>query len=412
MYFSGRPKGSGLKKFSDGFNKSSASSPSWPSLDAPKKRTPVNLFQLNGSASKKSSKNKEKDSFPHTPVSMVTPAKGIFSSRSFEVDSFSSIANGYSSFCNQASGAPLAGRHIVPYGQRKRSEDSDPPRGRKNEFLIKLDHEGVMSPKNKSSKALLMLRGSGFGSKDVGNPTKSEAYSHPVLLVKDNRKGDNSRAELLPVQRKPSSSLMLMDKPGDLSLGCHRDCSSYSDMDEEDEKDEDRRGSSLGLIRASGGMRTTGRFLSRLSVSSSSSGSSSSSSSGSLSSSSVCSSDNDSSYSSEDEESSTLLMQSCLTSRHNLLPPSKSSSRPSGHNFVAKAVTVSGSKSGNPDDGDKSIKRKECVTNRSKPSKDLIKRQKLLPVHGKPKGSSSQTVRQLWRWSGNPTQVSRYTSHP
>ncbi|XP_062874521.1 BAH and coiled-coil domain-containing protein 1 isoform X2 [Trichomycterus rosablanca] len=401
----GRPKGSGLKKFSDSFNKSSASSPTWPAIAVPKKRAPVNLFQLNGSASKKTFKNKEKDVFPHTPVSMTTPAKGIFNSRSFEVDSFSSIANGYSSFCSQASGMTLASRG-APYGQKRRSEESNPPKGRKNEFLVKLDHEGVMSPKNKSSKALLMLRGSGFSSKDIGNPPRPEAYSHPVLLVKDNRKGDNSRAELLPIQRKPSS-LMLMGKQEDLSLGCHRDCSSYSDMDEEDEKEEDRRrGGALALVPASGGMRTTGRFLSRLSASSSSSGSSSSSSSGSLSSSSVCSSDNDSSYSSEDEESSTLLLQSCLTSHHTLLPPSKASTRPSQQTFVAKAVTVSNTKSGNPDhsDGCKPLKRKECITSHSKPSKDLVKRQKLLPDHSKPKVSSCLPLRQLWRWSGNPTQ--------
>lgn len=324
------------------------------------------------------------------------------------MDSFSSIANGYSSFCSQTSGMPVEGRSS-PYGQGKRSEESDVPRGRKNEFLIKLDHEGVMNPKNKSSKALLMLGGSGFGSKGIGAPPKPEAYSHPVLLVKDKRKGDSSRAELLPIQRKPSPSL-LMGKHGDLGLSCHRDChSSYSDMDEEDEEEEERRRRSESvLVPASGGMRMAGHFLSQLSVSSSSSGSSSSSSSGSISSSSICSSDNDSSCSSEDDENSTLVLQSCLTPHHSLHHPHKSPTGPPQHSFVAKAMAVSSAKGGNVDGAArKPLKRKECLSSSSKSSKDLLKRQKILADHNRPKVSSSMPARQLWRWSGNPTQVSQ-----
>ncbi|XP_049324070.1 BAH and coiled-coil domain-containing protein 1 isoform X2 [Astyanax mexicanus] len=416
----GRPKGSGLKRFiSDGAAKNSTSPLTWPSVDVPRKRAPVNLFQLNGSAPKKALRNREAAMFPHPPVSMTTPAKGIFSSSSFEVDSFSSIANGYSSFCSQtlpSTGMPLGGRSS-PYGGRRRSEDPDVPRGRKNEFLIKLDHEGVTSPKNKSSKALLLLGGSGFGPKGLGSaPPRSEAYSHPVLLVKDSRKGDSSRAELLPIQRKPSSSSssLRMGEYGDLGLSCHRDChSSYSGMDEEeDEEEEDRRrrgGGTTMLPSASGSIRTADRFLSRLSVSSSSSGSSSSSSSGSLSSSSLCSSDNDSSYSSEDEESSTLLLQSCLTPHRSILQPPnpKPPSGPSQHTFVAKAVALPNAKSANANHsaGSKPLKRKECTGSPSKPSKDLVKRQKMLPDQSRPKASSSfLPARQLWRWSGSPTQ--------
>lgn len=407
-FFSGRPKGSGLKRFiSDSVSKASASPLTWPSIDQPRKRGPVNLFQLNGSATKKTLKNREAV-FPHASVSVTTSAKCIFNSRSFEVDSFSSIANGYStSFCSQTSGLPVEGKSS-PYVQSRKSGESDVPRGRKNEFLIKLDHEGVMNPKNKSSKALLMLGGSGFGSKVISAPPKPEAYSHPVLLVKDKRKGDSSRAELLPIQRKPSPSL-LMGKHGDMGLSCHRDChSSYSDMDEEDEEEEERRRRSNSvLVPPSGGMRMTGRFLSQLSVSSSSSGSSSSSSSGSISSSSICSSDNDSSYSSEDDENSTLLLQSCLTPHH-LLQPHKAPTGPPQHSFVAKAMAVSSAKGGNVDSAArKPLKRKECLSSSSKPSKDLVKRQKLLTDPSRPKVSSCMPASQLWRWSGNPTQVSQ-----
>lgn len=401
----GRPKGSGLKKFiSDIGSKTSPSPLTWPSVAQPRKRAPVNLFQLNGSATKKTIKNREAV-FSYTSVSATSSAKCIFNSRSFEVDSFSSIANGYSSFCSQTSGMTVE-RRSSTYGHGRKSEESDIPRGRKNEFLIKLDHEGVMNPKNKSSKALLMLGGSGFGSKVIGAPPKPEAYSHPVLLVKDKRKKDSCRAELLPIQKKASPSLV-MSKHGDMSLSCHMDChSSYSDMDEEDEEEQERRTRNESvLVPASGGMGMAGRFLPQLSVSSSSSGSSSSSSSGSISSSSICSSDNDSSYSSEDDENSTLLLQSCLTPHHSLLHSHKTPSGPPQHSFVAKAMAVSSTKGGNVDGAShKTLKRKECLSSSTKSSKDLVKKQKLLPDHSRLKVSSCMPARQPWKWSGNPTQ--------
>ncbi|XP_016355368.1 BAH and coiled-coil domain-containing protein 1-like isoform X2 [Sinocyclocheilus anshuiensis] len=398
----GRPKGSGLKKsLSDSVAKSSAPAVAWPSVAAPRKRMPVNFFPLSGSASKKALKGRVAETSSRPSVSMTTPTKGLFSSSSFEVDSFSSIANGYSSFGSQTSGISLEGKNSS-YSQKKRIEEPAQPRGKKAEFLIKLDHEGVTSPKTKNSKALLLLGASGFGSNGVGGLPRAEAYSHPVLLVKDNRKGDGSRAELLlkgtAVQRKPSPSLR-MSEYGDLNLGCHRDChSSYSDMDEEEEEVERRTGRAA-LAPASGGLRTAGRFLSHISVSSSSSGSSSSSSSGSLSSSSLCSSENDSSYSSEDEES-------CLTPHHSLLQTPEPPVGPPRHSFVAKAVAVSNAKGGhgNHNTNSKPQKRKEYPSSLSRTPKDLVKRQRLLAVQTKPRVSTILSSRQLWRWSGNPTQ--------
>ncbi|XP_077086774.1 BAH and coiled-coil domain-containing protein 1 isoform X3 [Siphateles boraxobius] len=399
----GRPKGSGLKKcLSDSVAKSSTSAITWPSIAAPRKRIPVNIFQLNGSSSKKALKGRVMETSSRPSLSMMTPTKGLFSSSSFEVDSFSSIANGYSSFGSQISGISLEGRN-TSYGQKKRIEEPAPPRGKKAEFLVKLDHEGVTSPKTKNGKALLLLGASGFGSNGVCSLPRAEAYSHPVLLVKDNRKGDGSRAELLlkgtSVQRKSSPSIPT--EYGDLNIGCHRDCqSSYSDMEEEDVK------TRAGLASASGGLRTSGQFLSRISVSSSSSGSSSSSSSGSLSSSSLCSSENDSSYSSEDEESSTLLLQSCLTPHHSLHQTPEPPVGPVRHSFVAKAVAVSTAKEGhsNHSASGKPPKRKECSSSHSKTSKDLVKRHRLLADQTKSRVSPILPSRQLWRWSGNPTQ--------
>lgn len=343
-----------------------------------------------------------------------TPAKGLFSSSSFEVDSFSSIAKGYSSFCSQST-APGPGLSMGPrselYSQKRKQDEAILPKVRKSgqEFLVKLDHEGVTSPKTKNSKALLLRGGAAGGS---GVP-RTDAYSHPVLLVKDNKKGGASRVELLvkgtAPQRKPSHSLRMGDF-GHVGFTYHREChSSYSD-----EEEEERRRSALAA--ASGGLRTAGRFLSRFSVSSSSSGSSSSSSSGSISSSSVFSSDNDSSYSSEDEDSSTLMLQSCLSSHRGLLQPPEpsSSSRSHQQSFVAKAVAVPNSKAGPLDQvsNSKSLKRKDCSHSASKSSKDFMKKPRMLPEDTfvpRPKASPFFAGRQMWRWSGNPTQVRTVT---
>lgn len=341
------------------------------------------------------------------------PTKGLFSSSSFEVDSFRSIAHGYSSFCTQSAGAgsalSLAPRTSI-YNEKRRQDEMIAPRNRKpgQELLIKLDHEGVTSPKTKNSKALLLR--SEYSS---GMP-KTEAYSHPVLLVTDNKKGGASRVELLlkgtTSQKKPSPSLR-QEKYGELGFSSHRDCHlSYSDLDDEEEEEERRR---AALAAATGGLRIPGRFLSRLSVSSSSSGSSSSSSSGSISSSSLCSSDNDSSYSSDDEDSSAMMLQNCLSSHQRLLPSSEpsTSSRPRQHSFVAKAVAVSSAKEGPPEQlsNSKPLKRKECMAAVSKPSKECMKKQRMLPDETsfipRPKASAFLAGQQMWRWAGNPTQV-------
>ncbi|XP_061604417.1 BAH and coiled-coil domain-containing protein 1 isoform X2 [Phyllopteryx taeniolatus] len=414
----GRPKGSGKKQkqqqLAENANKKSSLFVAWPSLSGTRKRTSHNLFQLNGTP-RKALRLREDDSFAlnqiQPPVS--TQSKGLFSSSSFEVDSFSSIANGYSSFCNKSTGSrpdSSVGPKSGLYGQRHRQDELVVPRGKKSgqEFLVKLDHEGVTSPKTKNSKALL-LRGVSSG---VSGMPKTEAYSHPVLLVKDNKKGDNSRVELLlkgtTPQRKHSPSLHLGEY-GDLGFSSHREChSSYSDMDDEEEEEQERKRTALAL--ASQGLRTAGHFLSHMSVSSSSSGSSSSSSSGSISSSSLCSSDNDSSYSSEDEESSTLMLQNCLSSHRGLLQPNEPSTSSRQHSFVAKALAVSNTK-GSPDEhvsNSKSLKRKECNSSISKSSREFVKKPRMQPDDisciPRPKMSTFLAGRQMWRWSGSPTQ--------
>ncbi|XP_057213780.1 BAH and coiled-coil domain-containing protein 1 isoform X2 [Triplophysa rosa] len=375
----------------------------WPLATTSRRKPSMDLFQFNG-LTKRALKGRESDMFPLLNSTMATPAKGIFGT-SFEVDSFSSIANGCTSFGNQqlTTGLPLGHKGTSNLRGRKIMD--------RKEYLVKLDHEGVTSPKTKNGKALLLygnpeVQGSrggrmekGFGAKGLGELTSSMAYSQSVL-VKDAKRNSGNLLKGSSDMRKHPQGLGLSEY-ADYGPNCHSDClSSYSDMDEDDDEEDGRRAA----------MRTTGRFLSRLSVSSSSSGSSSASSSGSLSSSSICSSDNDSSYSSDEEEASRLLLQGCLSSHHTLLQQQQHPEPPTApphHTFGAKSMAITNSKVAVSSTG-KPQRRKDIANSasvvQSKPSKDFPKKQKMASSDGPPNSSSFMPARQLWRWSGNPTQ--------
>lgn len=405
LSFIGRPKLVSLSSksgVSENVIGSATSLLTWSPVTMSRKRPSLDLFQFNG-LSRKTPKEKETDTFPLLGSTMGTPAKGIFST-SFEVDSFSSIANGFTTFGNQQPSSALQ------LGQKSTSNVRGRKTGERKEYLIKLDHEGVTSPKTKNGKALMLLgngefesRGvrmeKGSGTKSIGNLTSHIDCPQSMLLIKDAKRSSSHLLKGSPDIRKHSQGLGLGEYP-DYVMNCHSDClSSYSDMDEEDEEDARRAA-----------MRNPRRFLSHLSISSSSSGSSSSSSSGSLSSSSACSSDNDSSYSSDEEEASQLLLQGCLSSHHAVLQQQQQHSEPTTappqHSFIAKAMAVTNQKAIVSNGTGKHQRRKEIPGNslstaQTKSSKDGPKKQK---TDSPP--NSFVPARQLWRWSGNPTQVS------
>ncbi|XP_051530152.1 BAH and coiled-coil domain-containing protein 1-like isoform X2 [Myxocyprinus asiaticus] len=379
----------------------------WPVAAMSRRKPSTDFFQFNG-LTKRALRAKESDMLPLLSSTMATPAKGIFST-SFEVDSFSSIANGCTSFGNQqlTTGLSLGHKNISSLRGRKTAD--------RKEFLVKLDHEGVMSPKTKNGKALLLLgspevqssRGGrmekSFGAKGIRELTSTMGYSQSVLLVKDAKRNSGHLLKGSSDIRKHSQGLGLSEY-ADYGPNCHSDClSSYSDMDEDEDEEEDAR-------RAA--MHTTGSFLSRLSVSSSSSGSSSASSSGSLSSSSICSSDNDSSYSSDEEEASQLLLQGCLSTHHRLLQQQQHPEPPTApprNTFGAKTMSISNSKAAVNSSTGKPSRRKEIANNSAtvvqyKSSKDFPKKQKIPSTDGPPNASTFLPGRQLWKWSGNPTQ--------
>lgn len=436
---------------------------------APRKRPPVDFFLFNGMSRKTARRIRERDmGFFHRPASHSLipqmPVKGIFGSP-FEGDSFSSIAHGYSTFgnsavvrpattvtsmairdslsspCSSAVPAAMAAGYKRPLSERDRKQ-----------FLVKLDHEGVTSPKTKNGKALLRLGGSGGrGGRNLISAGAPLRYIHPALLVKDGKRGraerdtTGSRSEGitgLPLRKDHLSAGLA---GGEYTLDYPSDCpSSYSELDEDEDNVQDPqvRQRSAGITSHRGG-----RFLSRPSVCFSSS-SSSSSSSGSISSSSLCSSENDSSYSSDEESSSVLLRRALLQQDkhkhrqnmvHDLLSPDPTTSNSSSSNsapargFVAKANTaVSGSTAERAEDRKEfmpkggvvanssaakpQVKRKDALlNNQSSPvsqqsqcaSKDhsMAKKQRMSSPEPLPNMSPLLPGRQLWKWSGNPTQV-------
>ncbi|XP_043941003.1 BAH and coiled-coil domain-containing protein 1 [Protopterus annectens] len=329
-----------------------------------------NLFQLNGNAKKIKVKEAKEAMFPMQNAPVF--------SNSFRVDSFSSIASTYRTFGSSCS-------LMQPQKSVKAKKDKIIPsfsKGLKkkagNEFLIKLDHEGVMSPKTKNGKALL-LSGKDFGLK-VNSSLRSLGYSHPALITKD-KKG-RPGLQNLPV----SLGIEKYGSQAEYGLNCDSDChSSYSDMDEDEVNEDNLRGN------------VSSSFMSRLSVSSSSSGSSTSSTSGSVSTSSLCSSENEDSSYSSDEEDSTLLLQTCLTHPVPALLAQTEALRTKNNVpqrcFIAKAMAVANKAK---------LKRKESLS--LSKAKEMTKRQRLPSVENRPKISAFLPARQLWKWSGNPTQ--------
>ncbi|KAM5125326.1 BAH and coiled-coil domain-containing protein 1-like, partial [Mantella aurantiaca] len=288
----------------------------------------------------------------------------------FGADSFSSLANSYSPFGGGANSGIVAGQKPIrtKKGERPEEEDKGKVGKRKsgNEFLVKLDHEGVMSPKTKNGKALLLC------DKDFGLRI-GQSYGASSGLAKDKKRKP-------PLHEHLSMGLTLGKYTGqaDYDMNCDSDC-SYSDQDEED---------NTGGLRA----RVPSRFLAGLSVSSSSSGSSSSSSSGSISSSSMCSTDNEDFSESSDEADSAMLLQPCLT--HPVPALLAQHAEDSGQG--SRGCFVSGQKA--------KQRRKGTPSNFSKTKEPLPRQQRLPSVENRPKISTFLPARQLWRWSGEPTQ--------
>ncbi|XP_074176491.1 BAH and coiled-coil domain-containing protein 1 isoform X2 [Rhinolophus sinicus] len=340
-----------------------------------------NLFQLNGSTKKLRAREAL---FPVHSVAAPVFGNG------FRADSFSSLASSYAPFIGGAGpGLPGGAHKLLRAKKAERMEAEKGGRRRAGgEFLVKLDHEGVTSPKNKNCKALLM------GNKDLGpklgRPLPSPSYVHPALGGKD-RKG---RAPVHPLPM--GLALRKFASQAEYPLPCDSDChSSYS------EEEEDGPGLAPGA---------PSRFLARLAVSSSSSGSSTSSCSGSLSTSSLCSSEDEGSSYSSDDEDPALLLQTCLTHPVPALLAQPEALRSKGGGphahaqrcFLSRTAVAGGAVGAGPSGSKAKLKRKEALSFNK--AKEVSRRQRLPSVENRPKISAFLPARQLWKWSGSPTQ--------
>lgn len=104
-----------------------------------------NLFQISGSARRLRAREAL---FPVHSVAAPVFGNG------FRADSFSSLASSYAPFVGGTGPGLPGGAHRLL--RAKRAERAEAEKGGRRraggEFLVKLDHEGVTSPKNKNCK--------------------------------------------------------------------------------------------------------------------------------------------------------------------------------------------------------------------------------------------------------------------
>lgn len=291
------------------------------------------------------------------------------------------------------------------------------------ELLIKLDHEGVMSPKTKKTKALMMMEGQNSSKRDnktlmgvsyttvaCSTPTdktlKPKIKPEPEAINPDNVSSYSIRKLASTTDGQVKSS-----GEKDVQSG---NCSS-TNTSSSDSEGEDERKTSQEKKTKQDSSSSSSRASSPTSSSSSSSSSSSTAefNSSSSSSSSSTTSDEDSSCCSDEE--------ACPASQ----PSSPQEQSPTENGEDAEKMEVMSeqsptatkvqkqqssskqqTKQQKQQKGKKSVGRPKKREGVHMPTtKELAKRQRLPSVENRPKISAFLPARQLWKWFGKPTQV-------
>lgn len=314
----------------------------------------------------------------------------------------------------------------------RKSEDDGAPFGVKTqrkqpqtEILIKLDHEGVMSPKTKKTKALMMMEGQNGTKRDnkavmgVNYTTVTSATpTDKTLKPKTEPETINTDSMTTYSIRKlggSTDSHVSVKGSGEKDAQSERCSSSSSSSSSESDGEEERRTLSETKTKQDSSSSSS-RASSPTSSSSSSSSSSSTAgfnSSSSSSSSSTTTSDEESSCSSDEEapaapeplspqeqtptENEEEDVEEVKTEPQSTTPkveeqqaPPKQQAKQQKQQKMKKSV-------GRP-------KRREGI--HLPTTKELAKRQRLPSVENRPKISAFLPARQLWKWFGKPTQVS------
>lgn len=295
------------------------------------------------------------------------------------------------------------------------------------EILIKLDHEGVMSPKTKKTKALMMMEGQNHTKREnkavmgVNYTTvTSTTPTDKTLKPKTETETINTDSSVTYSIRKLGSSA---DSCGNVKSSGDKEaqsenCSSSSSSSSESDGEEERRTSSETKTKQDSSS-TSSRASSPTSFSSSSSSSSSTAgfnSSSSSSSSSSTTSDEESSCSSDEEAPSA---PQPLSPQEQ--PPTENDEEDVDEKAEVKteplATTPKAQKEQDPPKQQaKQQKQQKVKKGVGRPkrregihlptTKELAKRQRLPSVENRPKISAFLPARQLWKWFGKPTQVS------
>ncbi|KAL8175103.1 UNVERIFIED_CONTAM: Trinucleotide repeat-containing protein 18 protein [Gekko kuhli] len=257
-----------------------------------------------------------------------------------------------------------------------------------SEILIKLDHEGVMSPKTKKTKeAMRMLGDSNLASRREAKTIVGLGYAS-VSSSEVKQKQPKSKAagretsapnfggKFSSSREKQSSSKDREDKAQVAPAGDESESNSSSSESEGEEEAE----------KNGGGAQDSSSASSRVSSSSSSS-----------------TTDEDSSCSSDDEAAES---QPGTSSVQQVLPPkpakqagkSRAASHPSGPKQQQQGTAQKQQQNSNKN----RPKKREGI--HLPTTKELAKRQRLPSVENRPKIAAFLPARQLWKWFGKPTQ--------
>ncbi|KAK2836594.1 hypothetical protein Q7C36_014463 [Tachysurus vachellii] len=294
------------------------------------------------------------------------------------------------------------------------------------EILIKLDHEGVMSPKTKKTKALMMMEGQNCTKRDNKTAVMGVNYTavtsttptDKTLKPKTEPETINTDSVVTYGIRKLGSSTD--SRPSVKSSGekeaQSENCSSSSSSSSESDEEEERRTSQETKTKQDSSS-TSSRASSPTSSSSSSSSSSSTAGFNSSSSSSSSSS------TTSDEESS------CTSDEEAPVPPQPLSpqeqpptdnddedveEKPEVKTESPPTTPKVQNEQAPPKQQAKQLKQQKVKKSVGRPkrregihlptTKELAKRQRLPSVENRPKISAFLPARQLWKWFGKPTQ--------
>ncbi|XP_058234405.1 trinucleotide repeat-containing gene 18 protein isoform X1 [Hemibagrus wyckioides] len=366
------------------------------------------------------------------PAKVHSQPKSVYSSALYgkvlSVDLYNDPSASLASFMSNNEGAKAKAVKRV-----RKSEDEGVAFGVKTqrkqpqtEILIKLDHEGVMSPKTKKTKALMMMEGQNCTKRDNKTAVMGVNYTTVTSTTPtDKTLKPKTEPETINTDSVASYGIRKLGSSTDSRASVKssgeketqsENCSSSSSSSSESDGEEERRTSPETKTKQDSSS-TSSRASSPTSSSSSSSSSSSTAGFNSSSSSSSSSS------TTSDEESSCSSDEEAPAAPQPLSPQEQPPTENDEEDVEEKAEVKTESPPSTPKaqkeqdppkQQAKQQKQQKVKKSVGRPkrregihlptTKELAKRQRLPSVENRPKISAFLPARQLWKWFGKPTQ--------